>query len=37
MIEMKREGESGKIGYLILWFLGVPASVLLIIALLRAC
>jgi hypothetical protein len=34
---MKRDGQSGKIGYLILWFMGVPASVLIIIALLRAC
>lgn len=34
---MKRNGESGKIGYIILWFLGVPASVLILIALLRAC
>lgn len=34
---MKREDESGKIGYVILWFLGVPFSVLLLIALLKAC
>ena len=34
---MKREGEKGKVGYIILWFLGVPISVLLLIALLRAC
>jgi hypothetical protein len=34
---MKREGEKGKVGYIILWFLGVPISVLLLIALLRSC
>jgi hypothetical protein len=34
---MKSNGEQGKIGYIILWFLGVPISVLLLIALLRAC
>ena len=34
---MKRAGEKGKVGYIILWFLGVPISVLLLIALLRAC
>ena len=34
---MKRDGEKGKVGYIILWFLGVPFSVLLLIALLRSC
>jgi hypothetical protein len=34
---MKGNREAGKIGYVILWFLGVPASVLLIIALIRSC
>ena len=34
---MKSNGQQGKIGYIILWLLGVPASVLLLIALLRAC
>jgi hypothetical protein len=29
--------ESGKIGYIILWLLGVPASILLLIFLLRGC
>src|SRR6267142_1844053 len=33
----KREGEKGKVGYVILWLLGVPISVLLLIALVRAC
>jgi hypothetical protein len=31
------KGQQGKIGYIILWLLGVPASILLLIALLRAC
>jgi hypothetical protein len=34
---MKESNQSGKIGYIILWFLGVPASVLILIALLRSC
>jgi hypothetical protein len=34
---MKSTGQQGKIGYIILWLLGVPVSVLLLIALLRAC
>ena len=29
--------EKGKIGYIILWLLGVPASVLVLIFLLRGC
>jgi hypothetical protein len=29
--------QKGKIGYIILWFLGVPASVLILIFLLRGC
>jgi hypothetical protein len=32
-----RRDESGKIGYIILWLLGVPFSVLLLIFLLRSC
>lgn len=32
-----RDGERGKIGYLILWFLGVPGSILILIFLLRGC
>ncbi len=34
---MKSNREQGKIGYIILWLLGVPASILILIALLRAC
>jgi hypothetical protein len=33
----KRKDEAGKVGYIILWLLGVPFSVLLIIFLLRSC
>jgi len=29
--------ENGKIGYIILWLLGVPVSVLLLTFLLRGC
>jgi hypothetical protein len=34
---MKSKSQQGKIGYIILWLLGVPASILVLIALLRAC
>jgi len=34
---MKSNSQHGKIGYIILWLLGVPASILILIALLRAC
>lgn len=34
---MRLNDEKGKIGYIILWFLGVPASLLIIIFLLRGC
>jgi hypothetical protein len=29
--------QKGKIGYIILWLMGVPASVLVLIFLLRGC
>jgi hypothetical protein len=29
--------QKGKIGYIILWLMGVPASVLILIFLLRGC
>ncbi len=29
--------QAGAIGYIILWLLGVPASILLVIFLLRGC
>jgi len=31
------QNEKGKIGYIILWLMGVPISVLLLIFLLRGC
>jgi hypothetical protein len=31
------KGEGGKIGYIILWLLGVPFGLLLLIFLLRGC
>ena len=34
---LRRKREEGKIGYIILWLMGVPVSVLLIIFLLRGC
>jgi hypothetical protein len=34
-VEMKQ--ETGAIGYILLWLLGVPASVLFVIFLLRGC
>ena len=44
-IKQRREGDSmpkfadqkGKIGYIILWLMGVPASILILIFLLRGC
>jgi hypothetical protein len=32
-----RKNEAGKVGYIILWLLGVPFSVLVLIFLLRSC
>jgi hypothetical protein len=37
MRKLGRKSEEGKIGYIILWLMGVPVSVLLIIFLLRGC
>ena len=33
----KLKSESGKIGYIILWLMGVPAGILLLIFVLRGC
>ena len=33
----RRRVQSGKIGYILLWLLGVPIPILLIIYLLRGC
>lgn len=37
MIERFRYRERGAAGYMLLWFMGVPASVLFLIFLLRGC
>jgi hypothetical protein len=34
---MKNESESGKIGYILAWAMGVPVSLLFIVFLLRGC
>ena len=37
LIQRLREKEEGAAGYILAWFLGVPASVLFVIFLLRGC
>jgi hypothetical protein len=37
LTERLREKQEGAIGYILLWFMGVPASVLFAIFLLRGC
>lgn len=37
LLQQYRRGEKGAIGYVLLWLLGVPIPVLLIIFLLRGC
>ncbi len=38
LMERYRESqEEGAIGYMLMWFMGVPASVLFVIFLLRGC
>lgn len=37
LIRRYRSGERGAIGYVLLWLLGVPIPVLLIIFLVRGC
>ncbi len=32
-----REREKGKIGYILLWILGIPIPILLLIYVLRGC
>jgi hypothetical protein len=32
-----QEAQKGAVGYMILWLLGIPASVLLVVFLLRGC
>ena len=36
-IELYRQREEGAIGYILMWLLGVPASVLFVVFLLRGC
>ncbi len=37
MQNLRQRVEAGKIGYVILWLLGAPASLLFLIFLLRGC
>jgi hypothetical protein len=37
LMERYREKQEGAIGYMLLWFMGVPASILFVIFLLRGC
>jgi hypothetical protein len=34
---LSKSGENGAIGYILLWVMGVPASLLFVIFLLRGC
>jgi hypothetical protein len=34
---MRKNGEKGKVGWAILWLLGVPLPVLFVLFLLRGC
>lgn len=36
-IRLRRNGQEGKIGWILLWLLGVPIPVLLILFLMRGC
>jgi hypothetical protein len=36
-LEVKRRIEEGKVGYILLWLLGIPIPILLLIFLLRGC
>ena len=33
----RRRGESGRVGWIVLWLLGVPIPLLLVLFLLRGC
>ena len=37
MTERNREGRSGKVGWILLWLLGIPIPILLVLFLLRGC
>jgi hypothetical protein len=36
-VSMNLKSESGRIGYILLWLLGVPIPILLILYVLRGC
>jgi hypothetical protein len=35
--ELQRRRESGRVGWIVLWLLGVPIPILLVLYLLRGC
>jgi hypothetical protein len=37
MDKLRRWKQEGKVGYILLWFLGVPIPILFVIFLLRGC
>jgi len=37
LVELYRRREEGAIGFILLWLMGVPASVLFLIFLVRGC
>ena len=36
-LQLARECEQGKVGWILLWLLGIPIPVLLVLFLLRGC
>ena len=36
-LAIRATGESGAIGYMLLWLMGIPASVLFLVFLMRGC
>jgi len=36
-VQIKRKLEEGKVGWILLWLLGIPIPILLLIFLLRGC
>lgn len=37
LVGLYRQREEGAIGYILLWLMGVPASILFLVFLLRGC
>ena len=37
LVELYRQRQEGAIGYILLWLMGVPASLLFLVILLRGC